>query len=135
VARILVAEDRAEIRDRLASALEGAGYEVVRAADGQEALRVFADERPDLAIVDIFMPLLDGIEVIRAIRRDAPGTRIVALSAGWSLPNLTVAFPEYDVLDDARALGADATLTKPVAREELLGLVGRLLGGAAGDPA
>ncbi len=127
MARILVAEDHADIRELLATMLEGAGYAVLPAADGKEALQVFAAERPDLVIVDIFMPRVDGIEVIRTLRRDPACPPIVAVSSGWRVPNLSVSYPEYDVLDEARALGAAAALAKPVEREHLLALVQRLL--------
>jgi CheY-like chemotaxis protein len=128
VARILVTDDDPDSRLMLATMLELAGHEVLVAADGREALRRFAEARPDLLVVDIFMPGMDGVQVIRELRRHHPGARIVAVSAGWRVsPNLQVTFADYDVLDEARAHGADATLPKPIIAEHLLAAVDRLL--------
>ncbi len=128
MARILVADDNADARELLSVMLRGAGHEVLFAVDGDEALAVFKNERPDLSIVDIFMPAKDGIDTIREIRRDFPQARIIAVSAGWRLPNLEVRWPlwDFDVLADARAVGADAALPKPIVAEALLAVVNGL---------
>ena len=128
MARILVADDNADARELLSVMLSAAGHEVVLAADGDEALAVFKSVRPDLSIVDIFMPAKDGIDTIRDIRRDFPQARIVAISAGWRMPNLEVRSPfwDFDVLADARTVGADATLPKPIVPEALLAVVNGL---------
>lgn len=128
MARILVADDNADARELLRIMLREAGHDVFLAVDGDEAVAVFKSERPDLSIVDVFMPAKDGIDTIREIRRDFPQARIVAISAGWRLPHLEVRSPfwDFDVLADARAVGADAALPKPIVAEALLAVVNGL---------
>jgi CheY-like chemotaxis protein len=129
MAKILVADDHDEARGVFASILRQARHEVVEAADGLEALAVFEAERPDVALVDIFMPGRDGIEVIRAMRALDPHVRILAVSAGWHL-NLPVVRPgpsQSDVLQEAWAAGADGTLAKPMDHRFLVAEVERLL--------
>ena len=65
---ILFADDNRNIREYCRASLEHDGYRVVVAADGQEAIRVFAEETPDLAILDISMPRATGLEVLERIR-------------------------------------------------------------------
>ena len=82
-ARILVADDNETNRDILATRLEANGYEVLHAGDGEEALAVTREHRPDLILLDIMMPKLDGIEVCRRIKADAalPFTPIILVTA------------------------------------------------------
>ena len=63
--KILIADDEAEIRDVLRLYLEKDGYEVIEAADGMEALEVMKRDKPDLAVLDIMMPGVDGYRVLR----------------------------------------------------------------------
>src|SRR5688500_10289204 len=65
---ILVADDNRANRDALASLLEVAGYRVLTAADGREALAIALEERPDLVIADVLMPLMDGYQLARQLR-------------------------------------------------------------------
>ena len=78
--KILIAEDEADIRNILRLYLESEGFQVVEAGDGQEALDAAREARPDLAILDVMMPRLDGLAVTRALRQysDIP---ILILSA------------------------------------------------------
>lgn len=78
---VLIAEDDPHIRAGLAEILAAEGYTVQAAADGAEALMSFAGKRPDFVILDIMMPLVDGYEVCRRIRRTDPEVPIVFLSA------------------------------------------------------
>jgi CheY-like chemotaxis protein len=129
VAKILVADDHDDARSVFASVLRDARHEVVEAADGVQALALFAEHRPDLALIDVFMPGRDGIDVIRAIRAVDSRIRILAVSAGWhvKLSLATGGTPEGDVLRDAWAAGADGTLSKPVDHRFLAAEVERLL--------
>ena len=81
--RILVADDNETNRDILATRLEANGFEVLHAADGEQALAVMREQRPDLILLDIMMPKLDGIEVCKRIKADAalPFTPIVLVTA------------------------------------------------------
>ncbi len=100
--RILVADDEAEIRDVLRLYLEKDGYEVIEAADGMEAMQVCGQEKPDLAILDIMMPGIDGYRVLRNIRENS-NIPVIILSAKSSDSDKILG------LD----LGADDYIVKP----------------------
>ena len=68
MSKVLVAEDDADIRLLVAMRLRNAGYEVVEAEDGQQALELVASEQPELCVLDVSMPKVDGFEVTRRIR-------------------------------------------------------------------
>jgi len=107
MARILVADDHADSRELFAVMLRGAGHEVLLAADGKEVLALYRRERPDLALIDVFMPGKDGIEVIVELRREFPGAKLLAMSAGWSTP--TGAATGSGLAAVERALGVTRT--------------------------
>jgi two-component system, HptB-dependent secretion and biofilm response regulator len=129
VAKILVADDHDDARSVFASVLRDAQHDVVEAADGLQALALFNEHRPDVALIDVFMPGRDGIDVIREMRAVDARIRILAVSAGWhlKLPLVTGGAPQNDVLQDAWAAGADGTLSKPVDHRFLAAEVERLL--------
>jgi CheY-like chemotaxis protein len=81
MAIILVVEDNEEDWDMLSRRLQRRGYRVVRAADGQEAVAMAARERPDLILMDVGLPVLDGLEATRRIRARAQTIPIIALTA------------------------------------------------------
>jgi CheY-like chemotaxis protein len=109
--RVLVIEDNEGLRDYLRAALESEGYEVLTAAHGQEALGYLNGHRVDAIVTDLFMPEMDGIEVIAAVRRQFPDVRVIAISGR----------PGVDYLTIARELGVTHTLRKPFEFDELLG--------------
>jgi PAS domain S-box-containing protein len=113
--RVLVVEDNPDGLRTLVELIEAHGQAVLGVAGGEEALRVVHDWRPDLVLLDLGMPIMDGYEVAARLRGDPrlEGLRIVALT-GWGTQQ-----------DQARtaAAGFDAHLTKPVAPERLLGLI------------
>jgi len=129
VARVLVADDHDDARSIFVSVLRDAGHEVLAAADGNEAVALFEAHRPDIALIDIFMPGRDGVDVIRALRAADPSIRLLAVSAGWhlKLPMVAGGASQGDVLQDAWAAGADGTLSKPVDHRFLAAEVERLL--------
>jgi len=108
---ILVVEDEPAVQLLLSTILEDAGYRVVTAASGQEALRVLDHHTIDLILVDIFMPGMDGLELISHLRRTSPYCKIIAMSGGTD---------EWNYLDVASQLGAKTTLQKPFTGQELL---------------
>ena len=122
MARILIADDHVDTREVLGVILAGAGHDLVFAADGTEALARYREACPDLALIDVFMPGKDGVQVIVEIRRDFPAAKLIAISAGWTAP-------ASDVLSDATRGGANATLSKPVEYETLVSVVDRVLTG------
>jgi two-component system response regulator MprA len=122
--RILVVDDERAVRESLRRALELEGYEVELAQDGQEALdRVAATPEPDALVLDVLMPVLDGLEACRRLRR-----------AGSRLPVLMLT-AKAEVGDRVAGLdaGADDYLTKPFALEELLARLRALLRRTAED--
>jgi CheY-like chemotaxis protein len=116
--------------------LRRARYEVMDATDGEVAIVKARAWRPDLAIVDMFMPGKDGAEVIRALRAGERPPKILAISAGWRAGGVRVVGSpnDLDVLDDARAEGADAVMSKPIDPRTLLGVVDKLLGTLVPSP-
>ena len=83
MAKILVAEDNPSSRELFYELLTGWGHEVMEAADGESALRMAAETRPDLVLLDIQMPLMDGYAVLRKLRQEAGlgGIPVMALTA------------------------------------------------------
>jgi two-component system KDP operon response regulator KdpE len=114
--RILIAEDEASLRDFISRNLRVRGFGVLEAINGLEALALWEQERPDLLILDIMMPRLDGLEVCRRVREHAT-VPIIVLTALDSESDRVLA------LD----LGADDYLTKPFGVEELLARVRAVL--------
>jgi DNA-binding response OmpR family regulator len=117
-------DDDELLRGALRVALEAAGYEVVEAANGDEGLRLQREQGADVLLVDIFMPMRDGLEVIRALRAEIPQPHIVAMSGGGQTGQI-------EVLRAAAALGAARTLLKPFEPRALLMVIRELLGEAA----
>ncbi|MEA2347904.1 MAG: two-component system, OmpR family, alkaline phosphatase synthesis response regulator PhoP [Thermoleophilaceae bacterium] len=108
---ILVAEDEEDIRELIVGQLEGSGYTVVSAADGQSALRVAAQTYPDLAVLDIGMPRIDGLELAKRFREHRVMRKmgLIALTARGS---------EQDVITGFES-GFDDYLQKPFRPREL----------------
>ena len=123
--KILVVDDDPDLLGVTTFALQQAGFLVVRAADGEEALTVFGREQPDLAVLDINLPKLGGFALARAIRQQSAIPMIM----------LTVRDAEEDVVK-ALALGADDYLTKPFSPRVLIARIRALLrraGNVGGD--
>lgn len=110
--KILVIEDDEDIRTVVVTRLSRAGYETIVAADGMDGLRRFYGDRPDLVVLDIGMPVMDGWQVLERLREvsDVP------------VLMLTAAIQERDKLRGLRS-GADDYITKPFSGEELLARV------------
>jgi DNA-binding response OmpR family regulator len=117
---VLVADDDADIRQLVTFRLERAGYEVVEAADGEQALQVCSEMRPDLAVLDVMMPKLTGYDVTRRIREDE------ALRA-MPVILLTARVQDGDVAQGFEA-GADDYIKKPFSPQELRARVQAILG-------
>jgi DNA-binding response OmpR family regulator len=117
--KILVVDDEAVLVETIAYNLEQAGYQVVTAGDGSSALQAALRESPDLIILDIMLPEMDGLEVCRQLRRESntSTTPIMMLTA------------KGDEIDKVVGLevGADDYVTKPFGRRELLARVRALL--------
>ena len=119
MARILLVEDNEMNRDMLSRRLARRGYDVLFALDGAQAVEMARTEHPDLILMDMSLPVLDGWEATRRIKGDA-GTR--------SIP--VVALTAHAMLGDAEqasAVGCDEFETKPIEFERLLEKMARLL--------
>jgi len=108
--RVLVIEDNPGLRDYLRLALESQGYQVLSARHGKEALSLLDGHAVHAVITDLFMPEMDGIETIAAVRRKLPNVKVIAMSGR----------PGVDYLAVARELGVAHTLRKPFEMDELL---------------
>ena len=115
--RVLVVDDDRAVRDSLRRSLEFNGYEVVLAADGAEGLVAVGSQHPDVVVIDVMMPRLDGIETTRALRAAGNDVPILVLTARDAVGD------RVEGLD----AGADDYLTKPFALEELLARLRALL--------
>jgi signal transduction histidine kinase len=116
--RVLLVDDNADALEGLALLLQSAGHEVMKACDGSVALELAAARHPDLALLDIGMPHVDGFELARRIRAQPWGSRLplVALS-GWG---------QSDDFRRTRESGFDCHLVKPVSFDEVAGVIDRL---------
>jgi DNA-binding response OmpR family regulator len=117
---VLVADDDADIRALVAFRLERAGYEVIAATDGEAARKLALERGPDLAVLDVMMPKLDGYELTRQLRADERTRRMPVIL-------LTARAQESDVTRGFEA-GADDYLKKPFSPQELRARVQAILG-------
>jgi CheY-like chemotaxis protein len=116
--RVLIVEDNADSRLLLGMLLEIDGYEVRTAPDGQEGFNLIAEYRPDVALIDLGLPGMDGLEVARKVRGEL-----------HELPTHLVALTGYGRSDDRAAVfaaGFDDHLVKPVAHDELTQVLRKL---------
>ena len=120
MALIMIVDDDAQIQLALRQIVESAGHRVIEASNGQDAIDLFEEFFPDLVITDLFMPHMDGIEMIRLIRRMTTAARIIAISGGGG---------GWNYLESVVVLGADLALQKPFTYSKLLSAIDCLLGG------
>jgi two-component system, cell cycle response regulator DivK len=121
-ATVLVAEDSADTRAVLRHALASYGYHVVEAADGRQAVELAQSECPDLIVMDLNMPVMDGLaatERIRELRERCGDVPIVAATA----------FDTYGIREAALEAGCDAYLLKPLDLDEFESVIAGLLAG------
>src|SRR6266513_2273881 len=117
MSRILIIEDETQMRTALKDVLEAEGYRPLTAADGENGLRRALEEKPDLILLDIMMPKMDGYAVCAELRRLANPVPILMLTAKGQVEDRVAG------LD----VGADDYLVKPFSTEELLARVRALL--------
>jgi DNA-binding NarL/FixJ family response regulator len=119
--RLLLVDDHKLLREGLRRAVEDAGFDVVgEAGDGEAAVRLAVELRPDLVLMDVTMPVLDGIEATRRLRQSAPETRVVILTMHG----------EEETVDRALRAGAVAYLLKDCSIDQVAGTLRAV---AAGD--
>ncbi len=116
MARILLVEDEDLLRESLVLALRGAGHSVTDVADGQRALTEFEKAPFDIVVTDILMPVTDGLELTRLLRKARQDLYIIAISGGGRTRNM-------DMLGYAKSFGADTVLAKPFLPKDLIALI------------
>ena len=120
MARILIVDDEPAIRGYFRRVLEDAGHAVAEAQHGKEALEVYARESQDLVIIDLIMPEMEGIELVRALLELDPKVRTITM---------TGALPRHEPsLKVSKILGATRTLGKQIRPDDLLAAVFDVLG-------
>lgn len=120
MAKILLVEDDELVRDMLAQVLQRAHYDVISAADGEEAIEVLKASEPDIMVTDIIMPKKSGITLISEVKDKHPKMEIIAISGGGRLD-------PTGYLDLSESLGATVSFQKPVDKSALLMAIDLLL--------
>jgi signal transduction histidine kinase len=124
---ILVADDEEDIRDVFEIALMDAGYTVFLAENGQNALEIFRKNRPDIVITDIKMPVMDGIELLKRIKRENPETQVLMITGHGDM-DLTIRSLKHDAFDfitkpvnvDILEIAIEKAVEKIISRQKLL---------------
>jgi two-component system, OmpR family, response regulator len=124
-ARLLVIDDELTILELLSESLRFAGFDVVSAASGTEAVRAAARERPDLVLLDVMLPDGDGFEVLRQIRARGPRIPVIFLSARGTVRDRVAGL----------TLGGDDYIAKPFSLDEVLARIHAVLRRAGGQEA
>ena len=117
--KILVVDDEIKLLTVIQKRLESVGYEVVTAKDGGDGLKKAHAENPDLIILDLILPILDGYQICSILKHDTVNKKIPILM-------FTVRSQKQD-MDEGMRVGADVFMTKPFKHEELLAQVAELL--------
>ena len=117
MAKILVVDDAAFMRVRAAKVLEDAGHQVVQAENGLEAVRQYAEFRPDAVLMDITMPEMDGLTALKEIKKIDPGARVAMVTA----------MGQQAIVMEALRAGAKDFVLKPFQPDRVLGALQKLL--------
>lgn len=118
MAKILIVDDAAFMRLRVSKVLKGSGHEVLEAENGADALEKYKEEKPDLVIMDITMPVMDGITSVKEIKGFDGCAKIAMLSA----------MGQQQMVIEAIKAGAKDFVLKPFQPDKLMGVVNKLLG-------
>lgn len=122
-AKVLIVEDDPDVRTALTRALSFEGYDIATASDGGRGLEAVAQDPPDVIVLDVMMPFVDGLEMCRRLRAKGNDTPVLMLTALGEISD------RVDGLD----AGADDYLAKPFALEEMLARIRALLRRSSGD--
>lgn len=117
MAKILIVDDAAYIRFKVAKMLRANGHEVVEAQNGKEALEKYAQEKPDMVLMDITMPEMDGITAVKELKKTDPAVKIAMLSA----------MGQQQTVIEAIKAGAKEFILKPVEPDQILSAVSKLI--------
>ena len=124
--RVLLVDDYSDAREMYGEYLEYSGYDVIEAANGIEALKRAVDDKPDIILMDLSLPVMDGWEATRRLKADerTAGIPVVALT-GHALAGIS---------DGAKQAGCDSFVTKPCLPEDLVLEIKRVLKSAPSSP-
>jgi len=117
MAKILIVDDAEFLRVRISKILNGEGYEVIEADNGSRALDVYKEKHPDLVLMDVTMPEMDGLTALKAIRETDPQARVIMLTA----------LGQESVVLDAIKSGAKDFIVKPFEQERVMGAIKKIL--------
>jgi len=121
-ATVLVVDDEERIRSSLRGILNDEGFRVLDTGDAPGVMELIERERPELVLLDVWMPELDGIELLRRIKAELPATRVIMISGHANIQNAVA----------ATRLGAEDFLEKPFSVDGLLAAIGRVMAGDSG---
>ncbi|MFD1884327.1 response regulator [Paenibacillus wenxiniae] len=121
--KILIVDDQNGIRLLLVELFSNEGYEMFQAANGKEALQIVEQHVPDLVLLDMKIPGMDGLEILRHIKQTHPRIHVIMMTA----------YGELDIIQQAKDLGAMSHFTKPFDIDEMREAVDRCLRGSSVD--
>ena len=124
---ILIADDEEDIRDVFEIALQDIGYTVFLAENGEKAFEIFKSKKPDIVITDIKMPVMDGIALLKLIKRENPATEVLMITGHGDM-DLTIRSLKHDAMDfitkpvnvDILEIAIEKAVEKIVAKQKLL---------------
>ena len=120
MAKIMLVDDAAFMRMMVKNALTKSGYtDIIEAQDGAEAVKKYAEEKPDMVFMDITMPNMDGLQALKKIKEDFPAAKIVMCSA----------MGQETMVIDAIKSGASDFIVKPFNTERIVDTANKILGG------
>ena len=117
---VLVIDDCPEFRRVMCHLLSSLGYAGNEAADGKQGLKSYQSDPTDIVLLDIYMPVMDGIETLDQLLRHDPKAKVIAMTGGWNLSKSAV-------LEPALLMGARKTLHKPITKGMLQTAIEELL--------
>jgi len=118
MAKILVVDDAEFLRVRISKMLSGEGHDILEAENGLKAVETYKSSKPDVVLMDITMPEMDGLSALKEIKSFDPAARVVMLTA----------LGQESVVLEAIKTGARDFVVKPFEKERVLGAIAKLLG-------
>lgn len=118
--KVLIIDDEKDILDTLSSVLNDEGFDVVKATDGREGLKLYKSEKPDVVLLDVWMPEMDGLQVLGEIRRNDERAKVIVISGHGTISTAV----------EAVKMGAYDFLEKPLHIEKVLEVINRGIAGS-----
>ena len=120
--KILIVDDQMGIRMLLSEVLKSEGYTVLEASNGVAALEVANQEQPDLILLDMKLPGMDGLQILKSLQSNGISASVIMMTA----------YGELELINEAKALGAKSHFTKPFDIDDLISLVNEHFGSPTG---